>query len=102
MLASMPSPHTVMHGLPGTRQAKPGSTVLQSFEQPSPLLVLPSSQASFEVRALLPQMALLTHGPPSGGQVWFASTWQMRLHPSPPVALPSSHCSFRKTTPSPQ
>jgi hypothetical protein len=34
-----------VQALPGTRQRHPTSTVAQSSEQPSPLTVLPSSQA---------------------------------------------------------
>jgi hypothetical protein len=36
---------------------------------------------------------------PGCGQVQPASIWQVALHPSPELALPSSHCSPDSTTP---
>src|SRR5262249_48243125 len=43
----MPSPHCLaLQAMPGIEQSQPGSTVLQSAEQPSLFAVLPSSQSS--------------------------------------------------------
>jgi len=74
---------------------KPSST-LQSAEQPSPSVVLPSSQSSprtmpspqAEVQALVPSQA--------------GSLRQSDEQPSKGMALPSSHASAPSTLPSPQ
>ena len=62
------------------------SRLLQSLEQPSPLILLPSSQTSPGSRRPLPQN----------------STWQVGPQPSPLTVLPSSQASPGSTTPSPQ
>src|SRR5581483_1038974 len=54
-------------------------------EQPSPLVVLPSSHVS----------------PTSTIPFPHTSNWQAAEQPSPPTVLPSSHCSPLPTTPSP-
>jgi hypothetical protein len=69
--------------------------VLQSLEQPSPLTVFPSSQALFVVRTPFPQTPRNWQSIPGVGHVQFASSWQMRLQPSPLALLPSSHPSLR-------
>src|SRR5262245_64134567 len=55
-------------------------------EQPSPLMVLPSSHVSPDSTTPFPQPC----------------TWHVGEHPSPFVVLPSSHCSPRSRTPFPQ
>src|SRR6185437_14922958 len=75
----------------------------QSALQPSPLIVLPSSQTSPGSSTPLPQTYCEVQGPPIGGQVHPGSTWQRPLQPSPGSVLPSSHCSLGwLTLPSPQ
>jgi hypothetical protein len=54
---STESPQSGVHRLPGTRHCQPGSTAVQSAEQPSPLKVLPSSHVSSALRMPLPQLA---------------------------------------------
>ncbi len=80
----------------------PTSTAWQSAEQPSPLSVLPSSHALFEVRMPFPHTPAYSHGFPSVGQLQLASIWQSLLQPSLFWVLPSSHCSLRWMMPSPQ
>ena len=65
----MPSPQIGTHGFPGTGQRQPDSTIEQSLEQPSPLVLFPSSQASGGVSIPSPQMALRTHSSPGVGQM---------------------------------
>src|SRR5262245_30029337 len=68
----------------------PAVVAVQSFSQPSPGVLLPSSQASVPSFRPLPQ----TTSPGVGVQ----SAWQ----PSPSVVLPSSHSSLPVLLPSPQ
>ena len=79
-----PSPQIGMHGFPATGQRQPASTAEQSAEQPSPLVVLPSSQASGAVSMPSPQMSLRTQGWPTVGQIQPFSIWQSGVQPSPP------------------
>lgn len=75
-------------------QTKPGS-IVQSEEQPSPLTVLPSSQAS-PSNIPSPQRDLQAPWVQSG------SDWQRDPQPSNGVVLPSSQLSAPSTMPSPQ
>src|SRR5712671_4720214 len=86
-------------GLTGTvLQAKPAS-IWQVDEQPSPLMVLPSSHCLVSPGNSRPLPQAVAHGPPAGGQV--GSSRQNGEQPSPVVVLPSSHCSEPCLTPSP-
>src|SRR5512142_2351165 len=79
---------------PGILHRKPGSTVLQSGEQPSPLRVLPSSQTSpATVTSPSPQCPVETHRYSGTSQRKPTSTWQRSEQPSPLWALPSSQPS---------
>ena len=85
-------------------QAKPASR-LQRTVQPSPLVVLPSSQTSPASITLLPQtgarsVAVQMLGSPT--QPKLGSTKQAELQPSLLSMLPSSHRSPGRTRPSPQ
>src|SRR5450432_776769 len=88
-----PSPQSGMQGFPGTRHCHPVSTLLQSPEQPSPLTLFPSSQASGELTVPSPQTVLRVQGWPTDGQIQPFSIWQSGVQPSPPILFPSSHRS---------
>src|SRR6185369_12103641 len=75
-------------------QVKPPS-FLQSWEQPSPSLVLPSSHSSLIKRPS-------PHSEVQPEPEHFGSVWQVAEQPSPAVLLPSSHCSDEPTILSPQ
>ena len=66
------------------------SSVWQVALQPSPAVLLPSSQVSPVSTLLLPHTA-------AGSD----SVWQVALQPSPAALLPSSHCSAPSFLPSP-
>ena len=71
------------------------------LEQPSPLVLLPSSQVSAPLRTLSPQIG--THGLPATGQRQPVSTTKQLLEqPSPEPVLLSSQASVGASTPSPQ
>src|SRR6478736_375677 len=78
-----------------TVQVKPASTVHVS-EQPSPLVVLPSSHASCGNFRPSPHTA--EHVPPEH----CGSSVQVGEQPSYGIRLPSSHCSKPSLTESPQ
>src|SRR5664280_1205643 len=76
------------------RHCQPASMVLQSPEQPSPLAVLVSSQASWLVSFPSPHMANEIQGPVRWQFHSFGfSNWHVFVQPSPPTVFPSSHCS---------
>jgi hypothetical protein len=89
----VPSPHFGEHRFPGTRHSKPLST-LQVLEQPSPLVVLPSSQVSLPSSTPSPH---LTTGQvqafPGVEQMQPVSSWQVLEQPSLLTVLPSSQDS---------
>ena len=68
--------------------------------QPSPLVALPSSQASEAFFWPSPQMGAHTLGVPA--QVKPGSMEQVELQPSPLAPLPSSQASVPAVAPSPQ
>ena len=81
-------------------QVEAGST-WQVLEQPSPLLVLLSSQVSLPLMTPSPQIG--THGFPATGQRQPASTVeQSAAQPSPDAVLLSSQASVVASRPSPQ
>src|SRR5947207_4147500 len=98
----MPSPHTTCgqtHFMPGT-QLQLAPITLQLAEQPSPSVMLPSSQTSPWATCTMPspQRGALMQGEPGAGQTQPISSWQVALQPSFDVALPSSQyspCSTR-------
>ena len=97
-----PFPQTALVHDPGPvpEQVAPGS-IWQLLEQPSPLTVLPSSQASLPLRTLSPQIG--TQGLPGTGQRQPASTAeQLAAQPSPDPVLLSSQASVGASRPSPQ
>src|ERR1700690_3165424 len=75
---------------------------MQVALQPSPLVVLPSSQPSLEESFPSPHLARFMQGWPGVGQDQSDSTWQSCVHPSPFIVLPSSHPSPRSRWPFPQ
>src|ERR1039458_9388014 len=94
----MPSPHLGVQRLPTTRHWKPFSTVLQSPEQPSPLLVLPSSHSSFPSRILSPhasgywatQPAVLVPGHPEDPAAPPVEVgWVVMISTPPPPLVPA-------------
>jgi hypothetical protein len=68
---------------------------LQSAEHPSPLTVLPSSQASPSEGWTMPspQRGAGLQGEPGIGHTKPLSSWQLLLQPSPATVFPSSHFS---------
>src|SRR3954452_2592909 len=83
-------------------QTKPFSS-LQSAEQPSPEMVLPSSHSCPPARSDFsssPSPHAVLQGPPAAGQT--GSRRQKGEQPSPVSLLPSSHCSDPSALPSPQ
>src|SRR5436309_531165 len=112
----MPSPHTVVHGLPGVVQTKPASTVHVALQpsrlrvlpsshrsaprtRPSPPVVLPSSQPSLPTLRASPQIGV--HGVFAAPQMKPSSIAHSEEHPSPFALLPSSHASAPTISPSP-
>jgi hypothetical protein len=95
------APHTSVDGLPGIRQRQPASTCRQPAEQPSPPVVLPSSQSSSDDRNPFPHAYASTQGCPNRGHTEHGSTRQL-LQPSPFTAFPSSHSSPGSWRPLPQ
>src|SRR5262245_49091684 len=83
-------------------QVYPASTCLQSAAQPSPALVLPSSQASSPITCESPQTMVETQGFPGVLHWKKGSTAHTPEQPSPGVMLPSSHSSVPFSAPSPQ
>src|SRR3954462_15268732 len=72
----------------------------QVLEQPSLLLMLPSSQASWASLILLPHFSQAW---PGVAQLYGApSALQLLEQPSPLVLLPSSHCSPESSSPLPK
>ena len=71
---------------------------MQSDEQPSPLVVFMSSQASLAPRMPSPQTPAIVQTLGQPVQLQPAGTWQIALQPSPAVLLPSSHCSLGSCT----
>jgi hypothetical protein len=69
-------------------------------EQPSPLIVLPSSHCSFPVTTPSPHKG--AHGLAGTRQIHPGSVMQVDEQPSPLVVLPSSHSSVPSSTPLPQ
>src|SRR5947208_2721218 len=70
-VSTLPFPQTILQAVvaplaarPGTRHCHPDSTVLQSAEQPSPELLLPSSQTSGDVTMPSLHLALRTQAWP--------------------------------------
>src|SRR5689334_2888879 len=85
--------------MPCIGQVQPTSTALQVELQPSPLLVLWSSQTSRPATSPSPQV--VAHGCPGIGQVRPGSGGQAEVHPSPLFGLPSSQASEPIRLPSP-
>src|SRR5205814_843415 len=102
---SRPSPQLVLQAPPPLGQT---GSLRQKGEQPSPVSLLPSSQASEPSRTPLPQMVRVQgwpgvrHCQPSHSVGPASSSWQSALQPSPLLGLPSSHCSAPTLMPSPQ
>src|SRR5229473_1542201 len=90
----MPSPQIGEHSSPATSQAQPASS-MQVALQPSPAVVLPSSQVSTPGETLpSPHLTVETQGEPGVGQAKLASICrQFAVQPSPDSVLPSSHFS---------
>jgi hypothetical protein len=76
-------------------QSKP-SSISQMEEQPSPSVVLPSSQSSMSLGRMSPSPHAETHGP----ALQLGSTSQNGLQPSPMSSLPSSQGSSPSLSPS--
>src|SRR5688572_31353913 len=92
----MPLPHSVQ---PPSSQIQPGSTARQSPRQPSPKVVLPSSQAS--APSLLPSPHSVQGWPGTSQYQLGAIDLQSAAQPVPFVA-PASHSSCPSTEPLPQ
>src|ERR1019366_8685049 len=105
--SSLPLPQAAVwvavHAVPAAPHEKPCSTS-QTEEQPSPLLVLPSSQDSSPCLIPSPQIcvSVKTQAAFCTGHTYPGSSWQTPEQPSPGTELPSSHCSPGSTAPSPQ
>ena len=102
MPAVSPSPQVVTQALGSPAHVQPSSSV-HALEQPSPLSVLSSSQASTPTRIPSPQISsqVLFSRPL---QVQPTSIWHVTSEqPSSATGLPTSHCSVAgSTNPSPQ
>src|SRR4051812_1442084 len=76
--------------------SQPGS-IVQVALQPSPALLLPSSQP-VSPGTIMPSPHAVLHGPPAAGQV--GTAWQVAVQPSVRlVFLRSSHCSVPSWVP---
>src|SRR5689334_21949374 len=84
---------------PAVTTPLPQPVGLQLLSQPSPLVVLPSSQTSVPRIMLSPQIGVHELGLP--GQSQPTSTWQLPSQPSPGDVSLSSHASAPATLPSP-
>jgi hypothetical protein len=80
----------------------PGSTRLQSAEQPSPATVLPSSQLSSPTTLESPHTIVDAHLIPGTLHSKNISSRHAPEQPSPGAMFPSSHCSVPLSRPSPQ
>src|SRR5688572_8886992 len=84
---------SIMHMPPtpdAVGQDHPGSTRLQSAAQPSPPMVLPSSQASSPITCRSPHTMVERQAIPGIGQVKNGSSRHIPEQPSPGAMLPSS------------
>ena len=102
----MPSPQyeVSVQCMPGVGHVQPGS-IVHIAEQPSPLVVLPSSHCSSGSRCASPHIGTgtIVQAPPLDGQVQPLVTCEQSLaQPAVPVVEPSSHASLPSTMPSPQ
>src|SRR5688572_15438466 len=81
-------------------QDQPASTWRQSALQPSPAILLPSSQASSPMTFRSPQTMVEVQGIPGTLHSKKGSDLQAPEQPSPGLTLPSSHCSTPFSLPS--
>jgi hypothetical protein len=72
--STLPLPQIGVQGFPGTGHCHPVSMAWQFPEQPSPLTVLLSSQASSDVSNPFPHTAMFLQGCPGVEQTQFASS----------------------------
>jgi len=98
-LSCLPLPQTALvQAWPAVGQVAPGSS-WQVLEQPSPLVVLPSSQVSLPTM-IVPSPHFGEHRFPGTRHSKPLSTLQVLEQPSPLVVLPSSQVSLPSSTPS--
>src|SRR5512133_2826642 len=96
----MALPHSLFLQVLGVPEQAKLSSTRHEFEQPSPLVVLLSSQ--FSVPVILPSPQRGTQRLP-GTRHWkpLATVLQSAEHPSSPLVLPSSQVSVLESLPSP-